>query len=194
MRSYRGDRRLYFFTDALRDELRSAYVGDMKHLSSALDKLQALTKWPRHAFTSEARKLGLELRTEARRWTAEEDEYLREHLGQQSPWAIGRHLGRTQMAVQSRAAKLRLSGQVSTGYCISDLAEVFGVRRARVGGWVSRGLLGRPVRWQGTRVAESAVLRFVHRYPHEYDLRRVDELWFKSIVFGKFAAISGEKR
>jgi hypothetical protein len=108
--------------------------------------------------------------------------------------AIARRLGRTRWSVQLRAARLELSLRVRTGYNVTDLAAVFGVHRTRARGWVTRGLLGPPEAWQGLRVSDVAVARFIRRHPHEYDLRRVDELWFKSMVFGHRAGAKIRER
>ena len=193
LRKFGRDRRKYFFDKSLTDELRAAYVGDRCDLTRALDKLQARTKWPRDAFKVEANRLGLVHRGDRRPWTEEEDAYLAEKLGAMSMWALARKLGRTRWSIESRAAKLDLSLRVKWGYNLTDLATAFGVRYGQVQGWVARGLLGRTREWQGVRVDEKAVARFIRLHPHEYDLRRVDQWWFKGIVFGLLAdAKSGE--
>jgi hypothetical protein len=80
---------------------------------------------------------------------------------------------------------------LSEGYNISDLCECFGLSHTRIESWVRRGLLGKAHGHGGhggnIRLTESNVVRFIRRYPHEYDLGRVDEIWFKSVVFGSLA-------
>ena len=187
-------KRKYFFTEALTADLRAAYHGDKTHLSRALDRLTTLTKWPRDAFKREANRLGLVRRGDIRPWTPEEDAYLAETLGAVSMWAMARKLGRTRWSIESRAARLDLSRRVKWGYNLTDLAVAFGVHRDSARRWVARGLLGRTRAWQGVRVEEKAVARFIRRYPHEYDLRRVDQTWFKAMVFGDLAkAKTGEE-
>lgn len=173
----------YFFSDALTDDLRAAYQGNNPHLSRALDKLVARTKWPRWVFRREAIRLGIQ-GTRERRWTAAEDAYLTEGAGVTSVAEMARHLGRTVRSAQQRAQKMELSTRCQEGYTVADLAAALGVRRSRVQGWVARGLFGRVRAWAGTRVDERTVERFIRQYPHEYDLRRVDETWFKAVVFG----------
>ena len=187
-------RRKYFFNEALTADLRAAYRGNKCDLSRALDQLEARTKWPRWAFRCEAIRLGIVQGGHRRLWTAEEDAHLAEWLGRISVTAIARQLGRTVLSVESRAARQELSLRAREGYNLTDLAAVLGVRYLRVRGWVERGLLGRVREWQGLRVKEAAVARFIRRYPHEYDLRRVDEVWFKAMVFGFRAdARTGER-
>ena len=194
LRDFGQARRKYFFTEALTADLRAAYTGNKCDLSRALDKLAARTKWPRHAFKAEAIRLGIIQGGHRRGWTAEEDAHLAEWVGRISAKAIARQLGRSVLSVESRAARLEFSLRVRDGYNLTDLAQVLGVRYLRVKGWVDRGLLGQARERQGLRVQEKAVARFIRRYPHEYDLRRVDEVWFKAMVFGSLAdASTGER-
>ena len=194
LREFGQNRRKYFFSEALTADLRAAYQGNKIDLSRALDRLAALTKWPRHAFRCEAIRLGITQGGHRRAWTAEEDAVLREWLGHRSVTWIARTLERTVLSVESRAARLEFSMRVQEGYNLTDLAAAMGVSPLRVRGWAERGLLGKVRKWQGLRVREQFVARFIRQYPHEYDLRRVDQVWFKAMVFGALAdAKTGEK-
>jgi len=99
-------------------------------------------------------------------------------------------------AARKRAAMQRCSGslRVSEGYNVSDLAEVFGVGHGRVESWARRGLLGCPTGHGGhggnVRFAATRVLRFIKTHASEYDLNRVDQEWFKSMLFS-FRASEG---
>jgi hypothetical protein len=74
------------------------------------------------------------------------------------------------------------------GYAVSDLAELLGAPHRVIQSRLKRGLFGRVegqgVRESAARVTEPAVLRFLHRYPREYDPRRVDQAWLKAMLFG----------
>jgi len=75
-----------------------------------------------------------------------------------------------------------------SAYSIGDLAQGLGVHHRHVEGWAKRGLLGR-VRGGGAdgrnaRFTEANVVRFIREHPLEYDLGRVDKVWFKAMVFG----------
>jgi hypothetical protein len=118
-------------------------------------------------------------------------EYLREKRGTVSVTQIARNLGRSIKSVRVKAEKLNLSIRVAEGYNVSDLSEVFGVHHGRIESWAKRGLLGKAHGHGGhggnIRFTESRVVRFIRRHPHEYDLSRVDQTWFKAMMFGSLS-------
>jgi hypothetical protein len=118
-----------------------------------------------------------------REWTPEEDEFLGDHMGILTARVIAAKLQRSMGSVRSRASHLALSGRLKEGYNISDLVAVLGACDGTVRGWMRRGLLGAIQERAGLRATEDAVVRFLRRYPAEYDLRRVDQVWFKSMIF-----------
>jgi hypothetical protein len=159
-------------------------VGGKAELTAGLDQLQRRTGWPRSALKLEAKRLGITSSDHRRGWTREEVEYLREEIGTSTPTKIARRLGRSVESVIAKAERMRLSRRAQDGYNVADLALAFGVHHRVVQRWMDRGLLGRVMRNCGKRVAEDGVMRFLTRHIHEYDLRRVDQVWFKSMVFG----------
>lgn len=180
--------RKYHFTPELREELRAAYLLTKYHRARAIDRLVARARWPRHAFQAEAIRLGLPTH-HCRPWKAEEEAYLQETAGRVSAKQIALRLGRSVPSVESRIDRLRISRRDRReGYNVQDLCEVFGATFGTVKGWMRRGLLGKVHEVGGLRVNEAGVRRFVRTYPHEYDLRRVDQVWFKSVVFGRLVA------
>ncbi len=175
-------RRRYTFTAELQAELRRAYAGDRKHLSEALDRLEKRTGWPRIAFWREARLRGL-TQLPYRAWTAAEVEYLEEALGRVAIRTIAARLHRSAQSVEAYAERIGRSRRITEGYSVADLAACFGVNRDKAAKWMERGLLGK-VHVNGCRrVTEANVLRFVRRHYSEYDLRAVDQLWFKATLF-----------
>jgi hypothetical protein len=180
--------RKYFFSDELRDEMRRVYGnGKKRDLTEGLDRLVEKTGWPRFAFKDEATRRGW-TNYHRRAWTEREVEYLREKLGVVSVHRIARNLGRSVHSVKGRGKGLRLSWRLREGYNMADLMEVFGARQGKVRRWMERGLLGKVHRHgRETRVRERNVVRFVRRFTTEYDLRRVDQKWFKGMVFGELA-------
>lgn len=184
MRAVGSGRRKYQWTDELREELRAAYAQRRGEQRAAIDRLVRRTGWKRGAFTDEAVRLGIA--SERRRWTAEEDEWLLERVGTVSVKYLAKQLKRNQRAVEGRMFVLgarRIDRR--EGYTLSMLIMMFGSSMGETKNWIRRGLLGK-VREVGCgqRVTDEAVLRFIRKYPHEYDLRRVDQVWFKSMVFG----------
>jgi hypothetical protein len=186
MRAFGVARRLYHFDDRLTAQLREAYAGNKVGLSRALDRLSRDTGWPRHAFKTHAIRLGITQGGHRRRWTVQEDEHLAEFMASQSLRTMARALGRSVESVDARAERLKLSRRLREGwYNLADLATVFGAHHSTVRGWMRRGFLGKVHEGAQLRVVETNVVRFLRRLPHEYDLRRVDQLWFKGVLFGR---------
>jgi transposase-like protein len=179
-------RTFYRFTPELRARLAEAYASPRRQeLTKALDRLVRETGWPRFAFTQAAERQGLVTVT-LRRWTRAEDEHLEEHAGSVSLVGLARQLKRSERSVDSRLQRLQLSRARSEGYHIRDLAECFGVTPQRVQRWFDRGLFGKVHALggvNGKRVTEANVEAFIRRHHGEYDMRRVDQVWFKAMVF-----------
>jgi hypothetical protein len=176
------------------EELRETYLArNKRELSKGLRKLEARYKWPGHAFRAEASRLGLSQGGHRRGWTAAEEDYLRERVGIVNVGKIARSMKRTVLSVECKADKLQLSVRVREGYCVADLCEVFGAHYSTVRSWMRRGLFGK-VKEEGIslRVAERDVHRFLRTHAREYDLRRVDQVWFVAMVFGHLAGRGGQ--
>jgi hypothetical protein len=174
----------YRWTEELREELRAAYRLRWRARAAAVRLLMRKTGWPRHTLQAEAIRLGISVYQRHRAWTAREDELLGEWLGTRPVHAIARNLGRSKMSVESRGEKLRISRDTRDGYSAAELGQVFGVTYRRARAWMRRGLLGRVERTNnGERVAATRVLRFIKVHASEYDLRRVDQDWFKAVLF-----------
>jgi hypothetical protein len=180
--------RVYRFTEETRQELRAAYAGGKAQRTQGLDRLCARTGWPRHAFKREALRLGIA--EHWRKWTPAEEAYVRERAGQISVRQIAKQMGRPVDSVVARIERMQLSRRVAEGYCVMDLCTVFGVRSTTIKSWMRRGLLGKVHEVCGSaghRVTATNVMRFIRRHPHEYNLNRVDQVWFKSMLFGDLA-------
>src|ERR1035441_1276512 len=89
-------------------------------------------------------------------------------------------LGHTRTAEESRTRQLEMSCRVRFGFDANSLAACFGVRPGKLTQWVRDGLL-KPL--DGGRFSEVAIARFIREHPQEYDLARVDQTWFKAMVF-----------
>lgn len=153
-------------------------------MSAGIARLARDTGWPRWVLRHEAMRLGITTWQGSRPWTAEEDAALRERAGVVSVYAIAQRLGRSHLAVQRRARGMALSLRVVEGYAIQDLADVLGAHHTTVRRWMDGGLFG-PVHAVGgaKRVHEANVRRFLRRHAGVYDLRRVDQVWFKAVLF-----------
>ncbi len=178
-------RRKYHWTPELIEELRQAYRQPNKRkITAALDRLARVTGWPRKSIKDQARELGIVTSDHRRAWKQEEIEYLRERAGAESPYRLARKLGRSVHSVRAKAQRIQWSLAIREGYNMGDLARAFGVQHYKVASWMRRGLFGRVQQLQGSRVSEASVVRFLREHPAEYELRRVDEDWFKGLTFG----------
>jgi hypothetical protein len=86
------------------------------------------------------------------------------------------------------AGRPKFSNRIRQVYSIADLAQALGVHHRRVESWADRGLLGKAHdlgRYTGNaRFTEANVVLFIREHPREYDLGRVDKIWFTAMVFG----------
>jgi hypothetical protein len=178
--------RKFVWSDPLRAELRAAYIGNKPHITAALDLLERRSGFPRSALKYEAGRLGIGSADHRRPWTEAEQAYLEENLGDKSVWAIARRLQRTHGSVCSRAVRLGLSRRCRNRYNIADLVICFGESREKIRRWMDRGWLGTVEIHggdEGHSVTHASVRAFVLRHYHEYDFRRVDQSWLKTMIF-----------
>jgi hypothetical protein len=183
MMSRSNPRKKFVWTEALDQALTRTYQSSKRReeLTKGLNHFQRLTGFTRIVITSRAGALGLSF-VERRKWTAEELEFVREHAGELSHSAIARRLKRTNYSVKAKVSQLALSLRVREGYSIDDLRSLLGVRASSVRRWVVAGWL----RLQNDRVSETSVRQFLFEHPEEYSLRRVDEAWYKGLIFPTF--------
>jgi hypothetical protein len=127
-----------------------------------------------------AANLGLSL-LRRRPWSDEELDFLKSNAGQLSLKALAARLSRTYYSVKAAIRSMELDGRVTHGYSVDELVRTFEVGKATVDRWIAKGWVTR----NEGRITENSVLRFIRLRPHEYQLRRVDEVWFKEIVFAQ---------
>lgn len=167
-------------------DLRRLYAEHVHHrpsLTSAIKNFAQRHSFPPHIVKLKAGQLRL-TRDIRQFWTKEELAYVREHAGSIRKHAIARHLGRGYLSVQCMINFLGLQARVTEGYSRHDLSIVFGVSEYVVRQWIARGWLCPDS--STDRVPEDQVSRFIRRHPEEYNLKRVDEAWFKGMIFPNF--------
>jgi hypothetical protein len=175
----------FFWTAELDTLLHRAYrtARHRRELSDNLNHLQHRTGFTRVVILSRAEALGLSYAVR-RPWTEPEIEFLRENLGTLSKSRIAKRLGRTYTSVKAQVARMALSARVSSNYSQQDVGQLLGVGQKRVGQWIQNGWL----RTLDGRVTETTLEKFLRRHPQEYQLSRVDEAWFKGMLFPNFAS------
>lgn len=169
----------YTWTDEQDAALRRAYaqIAELGTRRGVIAIAVRATGMPRSIVRLRAQRLGLTF--SGHRWSAEEIATLRECSGTLSPKAIARKLHRSFTSVCAQMDRLSISRAVTEGYTRTDLSKLFNVAPMIVQRWVARGYLpGRDARF-----SEADVLRFVKGHPEEYDLAKVEQFWFKSLLF-----------
>ncbi len=159
-----------------------------RELSENLDRFQQRTAFTRVVVLSRAASLGLT--SKRKRWTREEVEQVAEWAGTLSITAIARKLRRSYWSVKAELLKLELSARVTEGYSQADLMYLLGVSARMLRKWLSLGWL----RVQDNRITEASVAKFLREHAEEYSLNRVDEAWFKGLLFPGFGKKSIERK
>jgi hypothetical protein len=173
--------------------LREAYQMCTRRpeLSAALDRLARQFGYPKRALKDRARTLAIGVFVNRRLWTRKEDDFLREHCGTRSAESMRKTLKRSYCSVAGRIQVLKLQQRVTAGYSNDDLCYCFGVSDATVRRWfAARWLVPKP---GSGRVPEHQIRPFIFAHPREFDLRRVDQAWFKGIAFPKFNSEEGRQ-
>ncbi|MBW2673834.1 MAG: hypothetical protein JRD89_10545 [Deltaproteobacteria bacterium] len=170
-------RKKYHFDEAA-DRL---IIGLYDSRSETITRLAQMLGVPRFAIKHRAQVLGV-ARTKEKPWSEADIKYLEANLHRASLERIAQRLGRSTTAVVLKAKRLGIR-KSDEGYTLRSLAIAFGVDDHKVKGWVDTGLL-RAQRRKSARpadmyyISDEAVRCFVLTYPLEFDLRRVDQLWF----------------
>ena len=172
----------FHWTAELDEMLRCAYkqARDREELSANLDAVLRRSGFSRPAILSRAAEL--RLNAPRRSWSEREMRLLAEFAGTLSKASIARKLGRSYCSVKGAFARLEFSSRVVEGFSRDDVAGLLGVGAKAVRSWIEVGWLS--VRCG--RITESSLRRFLCEHSEEYSLRRVDETWFKGMVFPAF--------
>jgi hypothetical protein len=177
----------YRWTQEMDAELTRIYqvcARPRSEMTAALRMLSKKLGWPVSALTIRAVKLGI-TRFETHRWTRGDEFLLAEMAGTRSISFIAKALKRSPHSIKLKLWRLGRSGVLLEGYSIRELAELMGVSAYTVNGWVNRGWLCYS-EMIGSRIPERRVKKFLQHHSEEYDLRRVDQAWFKGMIFPSF--------
>lgn len=182
MKSRPNPAKRFFWTAVFDERLKAAYRAESRQeLSRNLNHLERLTRFTRVVILSRAAELGLSF-DRRRLWSSGEIEFVSENLGKLSITKIACKLRRTYCSVKAQVRRLNFSARVTEGYSQHEVIQLLGVGRGSVLEWIRRGWL----EVVDGRISEASLARFVRRHPEEYRLNRVDEAWFKGLVFPSF--------
>jgi hypothetical protein len=168
-------------------ELKILYANsahNRRELTKALTGFVAKHRIPRPIVAWKAGQLGVRM-DNRNPWTEMEKAFLRENAGDITAKEIARILHRSNDSVIAQMERMELSRRVSDGYALTQICEVLGVSFSLATKWVDRGWLR--IASNG-RIPETSVMKLLKTQPQSYDLRRVDQTWFKGMVFSAFGA------
>jgi DNA-binding transcriptional regulator YiaG len=161
--------------------LREAYaLPKRKDLTARLDRLAMVTGFSRKTLLLRARQKGFSHSTKQRPWTVEDDAWLMDMAGTRKVSTIARMMQRSESSVTNRLNRLKVSARLQEGMTKQEFALCFGVTEHTVRKWENEGKL----HVHDGRIHDHTARTFIHKYPWTYDLRRVDQTWFKGMVFG----------
>jgi hypothetical protein len=84
--------------------------------------------------------------------------------------------------VKAQCSRLSIQSRLTSGYSRADVEYLLGVGARSVRKWIKLGWL----RVQDDRITETSMVRFLRDHSEEYRLNRVDETWFKGLLFPSF--------
>jgi hypothetical protein len=176
-------RKKFFWTAELETRLRRIYqsASNRDELTRGLDYMQCLSGFTRVVIVTRAREMGLTY-VERRLWTERELDFLRDNMGTLSKAAIAKQLRRSHYSVKARAALLGLFLRVLEGYSREELRQLIGVGSAEIRKWIQNGW----IKIDQDRITENSVRLFLRQHPEKYKLSRVDEAWYKGLLFPSF--------
>jgi hypothetical protein len=172
----------FFWTPELDQELQLVYreARSRRELTENLSRFQKRSGFTRIVVLARATQLGMSAKR--RRWSPEEIKVLNETAGTLSKAAIARKLKRSYWSVKAECTRLQLSSRLSDGYSRRDVECLLGVGQRSIRKWIALGWL----RVQQGRVTEPSIIKLLREHPEEYRLSRVDEAWFKGLLFPAF--------
>lgn len=181
---HRGKPRKYQWTPERDAYLRAQYSSLERHCG---DRIGRIWGWPAWVVRRRATELGLTQPTwtsTRKAWTADEDRLLTKYAGSRHPNWIARRLQRSLTSVVVRMKRQGLS-RLPDGYSLLQVAAGFGVERGSVERWHRQGWLPHHFQLQDGqpyRFTEADLLAFIHGHRTAFDLRKVDAMWFLSLV------------
>ncbi len=186
---HRGRRaKKYVWTPDRDQVVRDRYDGRVRRRA---DEIGRALGWPAWAVKKRAAALGLtHPPADRREWTAQEEEFLREHAGSQLTHWIAKQLGRGESSVVLKLRRMKISRR------FRELELCFGVDHHSIDRWIQDGrLVGRR---RGTRRSGSGgrggapadawyftdedLVRFIRGNPMAFRLDKVDQLWFMDLI------------
>ncbi len=162
--------------------VRTAWLEPLNHrkLTKAINEAVRLIGYPRYTVKMRAQRLGLTY-DKRHRWTKWEEQFLAEKAGTMSVKRMQRRLGHGWTKIEAKIRSMGLRTALLDGMTALDVTLALGVSHQSVQRWEVNGWLRRSS--SNDRFREEAVRALIEQHPKEYDLRRVDQDWFKALLF-----------
>ena len=173
----------YLFDEASDRLINECYDG----CTETIDRLSQRLGFPRWVIKRRAQALGL-ARAKEKPWSEKEITYLETNLHRLSVAVLAKKLGRSVTGVALKAKRLGIK-KSDEGYTARSLAQAFGIDDHKIVRWVELGLM-HASRRNSERpndmylIPDREVKRFVCTYPTEFDLKRVEQVWFIDLLAG----------
>jgi len=194
----RHKHRKYIMTPEIERMVREVWRSPDLHGKAAGLYVQERTGWPRWAVNRLALELGVARREPKEPDWSEKEVAILEQYVWMSPDRIamrlkavcGTHRSRGAIILKRKRLKFAPNGD---GYSSTALAGLLGIDAHKVTDWIKIGALRAQKRGtlrtlqQGgdiNYIPHMAVHRFLLRYPGEYDLCKVDKMWFLDTITG----------
>lgn len=143
--------------------------------TAAIDKLQAITGYPRYMVRLRAHRLGI-TRDTRRPWLPVEIEFLRSQAGKISTRRIAEQLHRSYESTHCQMQMHALSAALRSGYTITQLSDALGVGQHQVRILLRRGWLSLN---EDRRITATSVRVLLMNHLDALDLRLMNQKWLK---------------
>jgi hypothetical protein len=172
--------------EMIREAHRMATPGWQARLAEKLGK-------SRNWLSSHVSNLGLvSPRSMPQKWQKAELQILAEHAGKSAP-TVQKHLQaagfkRTAAAINTQRLRLGIDNEDPDVWTCAELARLLGMNATRVTNWMTSGLLKFDRKTDATAshrmVTRQQFKKFATKNPHLIDLRKVEQTWFKDVMWG----------
>ena len=170
----------YRWTEEQDTLVRRTYaVGTKKELQAALNYATGALGRSRSTISRRAVFLGCGLLTRRTLWAPHEIDLLERRAGVWSVNELCRRLKRSPCAVMGKISRMGISRSLASGYSQRELSMLLGSSERAVRRHIQEGTIA----VRNGRISEHSVCAFLHQHPEAYSLKRVDELWFKDMLF-----------
>ena len=172
------------------DIVRREYAGSNSSAQAIAHKIGVSL----FAVKGQVQKMGLAKITDRRKWSADEDNRLRELLDVHPPIQVARRMKRSVNSIVVRSKRLQISRRDRSGwYSKREVCDILGVghkwvqRRIDDGSLPASSHYGGPVQQNGAcmwHIKEGGLREFIRRYPQELNGRNVDLIAVVDILVG----------